>query len=101
MCCLSYELSLYREGASKLPPVGAQLPTGKGVCVVFRTELHQQAVWVRDSDGQEHRISRDMVPPGPWRRGGEHGGGARPDRGPGGNGDPPPAKAGPGGRTRR
>jgi cell fate regulator YaaT (PSP1 superfamily) len=66
MCCLSYELNLYREGASKLPPVGAQLPTGKGVCVVLRTELHQQAVWVRDSDGQEHRITLDMLPPGPW-----------------------------------
>jgi cell fate regulator YaaT (PSP1 superfamily) len=68
MCCLSYELNLYREGATRLPPVGAQLPTGKGTCVVVRTELHQQAVWVRDSDGVEHRITSAMIPPGPWPR---------------------------------
>jgi hypothetical protein len=70
MCCLAYELNLYREGAAKLPPLGAQLRTGKGLCTVFRTELHQQVVWVRDSDGQEHRITRDMLPPGPWPRSG-------------------------------
>lgn len=70
MCCLAYELNLYREGAAKLPPLGAQLRTGKGLCTVFRAELHQQVVWVRDSEGQEHRITRDMLPPGPWPRGG-------------------------------
>ena len=70
MCCLAYELNLYRESAAKLPPVGAQLATGKGPCVVTRTELHQEVVWVRDGDGQEHRITADMLPPGPWRRGG-------------------------------
>jgi cell fate regulator YaaT (PSP1 superfamily) len=100
MCCLAYELSHYRESATRLPPVGAQLETGKGVCTVTRTELHQEAVWVRDSDGQEHRITWEMLPPGPWRRGGEHGGGTRPDRDPGGNGDPPPPNGGPRGRTR-
>jgi cell fate regulator YaaT (PSP1 superfamily) len=68
MCCLAYELSLYRDGAATLPPVGTQLQTGKGLYTVFRTELHQQAVWVRDVDGQEHRISREMLPPEPWLR---------------------------------
>ena len=72
MCCLSYELSLYRESAAKMPPPGAQLPTGKGLCVVTRTELHQEAVWVRDSDGQEHRITYDMLPPGSWQRRAPH-----------------------------
>jgi len=76
MCCLSYELSLYRESAAKLPPVGAQLPAGAGSVTVIRSEVHQQAVWVRDGDGREHRITADMVPPGPWpRRGAAPGGG--------------------------
>jgi cell fate regulator YaaT (PSP1 superfamily) len=68
MCCLSYELNLYRESATRLPPVGAQLRTGAGVLTVIRTELHQQVVWVRDGDGREHRITADLVPPGPWPR---------------------------------
>jgi cell fate regulator YaaT (PSP1 superfamily) len=101
MCCLAYELSHYRESANRLPPVGALLHTGRGACTVTRTELHQEVVWLRDSEGQEHRITWEMLPPGPWHKAGESSGGTRPDRGSGGNGDPPPAKAGPGGRTRR
>ena len=97
MCCLAYELSLYRESATKLPPVGAQLQTGKGPCVVTRTELHQEAVWVRDGDGQEHRITWDMLPPGPWRRGGTVVRVEDPANGSdAGNGDPPVAKDRPG-----
>jgi cell fate regulator YaaT (PSP1 superfamily) len=91
MCCLAYELDLYRQSAAKLPPVGAQLRTGKGPCVVIRTELHQGAVWVRDGDGQEHRINPDMLPPGPWPR---HGG-AVPEEEIGGNEEPSPPKGGP------
>jgi cell fate regulator YaaT (PSP1 superfamily) len=68
MCCLSYELSLYRECAGKLPPVGTTIRTGKGPCLVFRTELHQQAVWLRDGEGQEHRVTLDQLPSGPWMR---------------------------------
>jgi Uncharacterized homolog of PSP1 len=76
MCCLSYELALYRQNAGRLPPVGTHLNTGRGSCLVVRTELHQQAVWLRDGDGQEHRVALDELPPGPWPRGGA--GAARP-----------------------
>ncbi len=94
MCCLAYELDLYRENAGQLPPVGAQLQTGKGTLVVTRTELHRQAVWVRDNEGQEHRITWDMLPPGPWHRAPNAGAGSRPAREEGGNGESLPAKNG-------
>src|SRR5881409_1130357 len=45
MCCLAYELVRYRDSAAKLPAVGAELRTGQGVCVVTRTEVHQETVW--------------------------------------------------------
>ena len=71
MCCLSYELSQYRDSADRLPPVGAQLRTGQGVCTVFRTEVHREAVWIRDDEGGEHRISMDDLPPGPYHKCGD------------------------------
>ena len=95
MCCLAYELSHYRESASKLPPVGAQLQTGKGVCVVTRTEVHREAVWVRDSEGQEHRITWDMLPPGPWHKPPDSGSAPTEPLEVGGDGETAPAKSGP------
>jgi len=71
MCCLAYELTQYRDSADRLPPVGAELRTGKGVCRVTRTEVYQEAVWIRDSDGQEHRITYDMLPPPPYHECGD------------------------------
>jgi cell fate regulator YaaT (PSP1 superfamily) len=71
MCCLAYELSQYRDSAEKLPPVGAQLRTGQGICTVLRTEVYHEAVWIRDSDGQEHRITMDMLPPPPYHQCGD------------------------------
>ena len=71
MCCLAYELVKYRDSLERLPPVGAELRTGKGVCRVTRTEVYQEAVWIRDSDGQEHRLTYDMLPPPPYHRCGD------------------------------
>jgi cell fate regulator YaaT (PSP1 superfamily) len=71
MCCLAYELTQYRDSASRLPPVGTELKTGQGVCKVLRTETYQEAVWIRDSDGQEHRITMDMLPPPPYHQCGD------------------------------
>src|SRR2546423_1929670 len=71
MCCLAYELTQYRDSAERLPPVGAELRTGKGICRVTRTEVYQEAIWVRDSDGQEHRITYDMLPPPPYHECGD------------------------------
>ena len=68
MCCLAYELARYRDSAERLPPVGAELQTGQGGCIVTRTEVYQQAVWVRDSEGKEHRLAYADLPPGPYRR---------------------------------
>ncbi|MBI5711111.1 MAG: stage 0 sporulation protein [Candidatus Eisenbacteria bacterium] len=73
MCCLSYELAQYRDSVEHLPPVGAELKTGKGPCRVIRTEVYQEAVWVRDSEGQEHRITYDMLPPPPYHKCGDCG----------------------------
>jgi cell fate regulator YaaT (PSP1 superfamily) len=77
MCCLAYELQQYRDSAAKMPPVGTVLKTGQGPVTVTRTEIHQEAVWVRDSDGQEHRITWDMMPPPPYHPCGECGCGRR------------------------
>ena len=71
MCCLAYELTQYRDSAERLPPVGAQLRTGQGVCVVTRTETYQEAVWVRDDEGGEHRIAYADLPPGPYHKCGD------------------------------
>jgi cell fate regulator YaaT (PSP1 superfamily) len=71
MCCLAYELAQYRDSVARLPPVGAELRTGQGVCVVTRTEVYQEAVWVRDDEGAEHRIAYADLPPGPYHRCGD------------------------------
>ncbi len=71
MCCLAYELTRYRDAATKLPPVGAQLKTGQGLMTVTRTDLHLEAVWVRDDEGGEHRIVMDDLPPGPYHECGD------------------------------
>ncbi len=71
MCCLSYELATYRDSAQKLPPVGAKIPTGQGEMTVLRTEHYQEAVWLRDPDGVEHRIAYADLPPGPYHKCGD------------------------------
>jgi cell fate regulator YaaT (PSP1 superfamily) len=71
MCCLAYELAQYRDSAQRLPPVGTRLSTGKGVCTVLRTETYQEAVWVRDDEGGEHRIAYEDMPPGPYHKCGD------------------------------
>jgi cell fate regulator YaaT (PSP1 superfamily) len=73
MCCLAYELSRYRDSAARLPAVGAELRTGQGVLRVTRTEVYREAVWVRDSEGTEHRIAYDDLPPGPYHECGDCG----------------------------
>lgn len=84
MCCLAYELVQYRDSAARLPPVGAELRTGKGVCRVIRTEIHQEAVWIRDSEGGEHRLTYDMLPPPPYHQCGDCNCGQRGPKGRGG-----------------
>ncbi|HYM80586.1 MAG TPA: regulatory iron-sulfur-containing complex subunit RicT [Candidatus Limnocylindria bacterium] len=71
MCCLAYELTQYRDSLEKLPPIGAELRTGQGVCTVFRTEIYQEAVWIRDDEGGEHRIAYADLPPGPYHKCGD------------------------------
>ena len=89
MCCLSYELARYRDSIEKLPPVGTEIRTGKGVVHVTRTETYQEAVWVRDDEGGEHRIAYADLPPGPYHKCGDCNCGAKkkperdePDEGP-------------------
>ena len=67
----------------KMPPVGAQLRTGKGVCTVLRTETYQEAVWVRDNEGGEHRIAYADLPPGPYHKCGDCNCGQKPKKGDG------------------
>ena len=71
MCCLAYELVQYRDSAGKMPPVGAKLTTGQGTMTVTRTELYQEAVWVRDDEGGHHRIAYADLPPGPYHKCGD------------------------------
>ena len=81
MCCLAYELAQYRDSAEKLPPVGAELRTGQGVCTVTRTEVYQEAVWIRDDEGGEHRIAYADLPPGPYHQCGDCNCGKKPKGG--------------------
>ena len=71
MCCLSYELAGYRDSAEKIPAVGTQIRTGQGIVTVTRGELYQEAVWVRDDEGAEHRIAYADLPPGPYHKCGD------------------------------
>jgi cell fate regulator YaaT (PSP1 superfamily) len=71
MCCLAYELARYRDSAARLPAVGTEIKTGKGPVRVIRTETYQEAVWVRDGEGAEHRIAYDDLPPGPYHECGD------------------------------
>jgi cell fate regulator YaaT (PSP1 superfamily) len=91
MCCLAYELSRYRDSAARLPAVGTELRTGQGVLRVTRTEVYREAVWVRDSEGAEHRIAYDDLPPGPYHKCGDCSCGKK------GNGDATAADEPPGG----
>ncbi len=77
MCCLSYELAQYRDSADRLPPVGVQITTGKGVVTVTRTETLGEKVWVRDDEGVEHAIAMSDLPPGPYHKCGDCSCGAR------------------------
>jgi cell fate regulator YaaT (PSP1 superfamily) len=81
MCCLAYELALYRDSAEKLPPIGIQLKTGQGPVTVTRTETYQEAVWVRDGDGVETRIAYADLPPGPYHECGDCGCGKKKKKG--------------------
>jgi len=71
MCCLAYELTQYRDTAQRLPPVGAHLHTGQGLMTVIRTEVYQEAVWIRDDEGGEHRVAYADLPPGPYHKCGD------------------------------
>ena len=97
MCCLAYELTQYRDSVSKLPPVGTELRTGQGVMTVLRTEAYQEAVWIRDDEGGEHRVAYADLPPGPYHKCGDcncgkkgkQDGGDAADAGPAAWADPP------------
>jgi cell fate regulator YaaT (PSP1 superfamily) len=87
MCCLSYELAKYRDSADKLPPVGAKLKTGQGGVTVIRQELYQEAVWLRDNEGGEHRVAMSDLPPGPYHECGDCSCGKRSNGGDGNGAD--------------
>ena len=90
MCCLSYELAHYRDSLKMLPPVGTQLKTGQGMMTVMRTESYQQAVWLKDDEGAEHRIGYNELPPGPYKQCGDCNCGKKDKSdGGGGNGEAP------------
>lgn len=40
---------------------------------VTRTDAYQEAVWVRDSEGTEHKIAYEDMPPGPYHKCGDCG----------------------------
>ena len=91
MCCLSYELAQYRDSAERLPPLGATLKTGKGGVTVTRQEIFQEAIWVRDEDGNEHRIAMSDLPGGPYHECGDCNCGERPTKDPPAEPDSPGA----------
>jgi cell fate regulator YaaT (PSP1 superfamily) len=92
MCCLAYELTQYRDSQGRLPSPGLQMRTGQGIVTVIRTETYQEAVWIRDDEGGEHRIAYADLPPGPYHKCGDCNCGKRSKEGPknGGSGGAPP-----------
>jgi len=86
MCCLAYELAQYRDSAARLPAVGTKIPTGQGTVVVTRTDAYRETVWVRDSEGAEHRLPYDELPPGPYHQCGDCQCGKKSKPGPEGDG---------------
>ena len=93
MCCLAYELAQYRDSAERMPPVGTQFKTGKGLVTVTRQEVYQEAVWVRDDEGGEHRIAYADMPPGPYHQCGDCSCGAKDKpNGPANGGPEPPGE---------
>jgi hypothetical protein len=54
---------------------------------VFRTEIYAEAVWIRDSEGSEHRIALSDLPPGPYHECGDCHCGKRKGNGSGPAGD--------------
>jgi cell fate regulator YaaT (PSP1 superfamily) len=92
LCCLAYELTTYRENHKTLPTPGTKLKTGKGVLTVTRTEIYQEAVWVRDDEGGEHRVAYAELPPGPYHACGDCNCGAKKKGS--GNGDDAPEPPG-------
>ncbi len=99
MCCLAYELAHYRDSAARLPALGTKIRTGQGEVQVTRTETYREAVWVRDDEGQEHRIAYADLPPGPYHKCGDcHCGKRKKGGGPdaaNGSADPGPHDEGP------
>ncbi|TMQ67808.1 MAG: stage 0 sporulation protein [Candidatus Eisenbacteria bacterium] len=96
MCCLAYELAQYRDSAQKVPPVGTHLHTGQGPMTVIRTEVYQEAVWIRDDEGGEHRITYADLPPGPYHKCGDCTCGKKAKAGPdAGQPEPPDSPAAP------
>ena len=87
MCCLAYELAQYRDSSQRLPAVGTVLKTGQGPMTVVRTEVFNEAVWVRDDEGAQHRIAYDEMPPGPYKQCGDCNCGKN-GKGKNGDGDP-------------
>ena len=67
----AYELVRYRDSLEKLPAPGTQIRTGQGIVTVTRGDLYQEAVWVRDDEGAEHRIAYADLPPGPYHKCGD------------------------------
>jgi hypothetical protein len=55
---------------------------------VTRTDLQREAVWIRDSDGAEHRILMTELPPGPYHQCGDCNCGKKSKK----NGDAPAAE---------
>lgn len=89
LCCLAYELTTYRENHKRLPPPGTKLKTGKGVLTVARIEVYQDAVWLEDDEGAEHRVAYADLPPGPYHACGDCNCGSKKKGGGGGPPDPP------------
>ena len=59
---------------------------------VIRTEVYQEAVWIRDDQGGEHHIAYADLPPGPYHKCGDCSCGKKPKADPEAPGDSrPPA----------
>jgi cell fate regulator YaaT (PSP1 superfamily) len=57
MCCLMYEKEFYEEAGQKFPRIGAMLKTQWGEAKAERVDIFRDLVFVRDSEGVEHRLS--------------------------------------------
>ncbi len=61
LCCLRYEVDLYRQVKAKFPPVGARVKTKSGRGVIERIDIFSEKAIVRGEEGIPFRVAEEDI----------------------------------------